>query len=436
MPLEIRDSSLLCFGGWSIDLVKDGALRFVRMAADRARSDLLTSGETHLRPGEWHHIAASASRANGGGKMALFIDGLPVGSADVLSPQLSFDPPIRVGSGMAGFFRGLVDDVRVYGAHLEKPQIESICDAGLPWIRNRLMPEEHFAGRFELRKNDVVVTAGGEEAAAAQEDGYLETILSAAHPEVPVFFRGMAWEGDTAGRQYRVVNFGPWSEHLERVKATVIVAQFGQLESLSGSSGLAEFRNSYGALLDEFARRTGRVVLVSPHRFEEAGPLFPPAGGRNADLEKYVEVIRQLAAERHFLFVDLFAADKLQSPRRLTRDGVHLTVEGQALAAREIARQLGMGAVAERAGIDEGGAFADADLEKIRGLVREKNRWWSEYWRPTNWAFLAGDRVEQPSSRDHVDPRIRWFPVEVQGALALIRADEIKIAELTRGGAR
>ena len=38
--------------------------------------------------------------------------------------------------------------------------------------------------------------------------------------------------------------------------------------------------------------------------------------------------------------------------------------------------------------------------------------------------------MDQPSSRDHVDRRIRWFPVEVQMLPALLRREEAKIDAL------
>ncbi len=41
-------------------------------------------------------------------------------------------------------------------------------------------------------------------------------------------------------------------------------------------------------------------------------------------------------------------------------------------------------------------------------------RLWRQFWLPTNWAFLYGNRQAQPSSRDHNNSGFRWFPEEVQ----------------------
>ena len=61
---------------------------------------------------------------------------------------------------------------------------------------------------------------------------------------------------------------------------------------------------------------------------------------------------------------------------------------------------------------------------------------WKGYSRPTNWAFLAGDRTEQLSSRDHRDPKIRWFPAEMEQFVPLLQAADQKTdtlaARLTR----
>ena len=68
--------------------------------------------------------------------------------------------------------------------------------------------------------------------------------------------------------------------------------------------------------------------------------------------------------------------------------------------------------------------------ERLRQLILEKNRLWFDYWRPQNWAFLHGDRVEQASSRDHRDPKKRWFPEEMEKFLPLIEAKQREIWKL------
>ena len=49
---------------------------------------------------------------------------------------------------------------------------------------------------------------------------------------------------------------------------------------------------------------------------------------------------------------------------------------------------------------------------------------------------MAGDRTEQLSSRDHRDPKIRWFPAEMEQFVPLLQAADQKTdalaARLTR----
>ena len=67
------------------------------------------------------------------------------------------------------------------------------------------------------------------------------------------------------------------------------------------------------------------------------------------------------------------------------------------------------------------------DVTSLRPLIQAKNKLWHEYWRPSNWAFLYGDRTAQPSSRDHLNPQVRWFPKELEKYQGMIREKEEEI---------
>jgi hypothetical protein len=67
---------------------------------------------------------------------------------------------------------------------------------------------------------------------------------------------------------------------------------------------------------------------------------------------------------------------------------------------------------------------------ELVAAVAEKNRLWFDYARPSNWAFLAGDRTEQAFSRDYRDRNIRAFAQEMQQFLPLIADAEKRIDEL------
>jgi len=296
------------------------------------------------------------------------------------------------------------------------------------------MRRETFAtGHFQLEKGDVVAFVGGSDVAAALESGHEEALLTARFRGLGVRFRNFGWEGDTVHSQPRDVGFPPLSLHLQRAGVTVAVLQFGRGESLSGRAGLPDFVRDYGKLLDGCARQTPRLVLVTPPPFEQGGALLPDLAKHNADLAAFSQAIRDLARDRKLSLVDLFAelGGESHHEPRLTSDGLQLTPRGHALVARAFARQLGFGELADAAGApDANGVWANAKFERLREAIVAKDRLWFNYWRPQNWAFLGGDRTEQPSSRDHRDPKIRWFPSEMEKFVPLIEAKEREIAEL------
>ena len=298
------------------------------------------------------------------------------------------------------------------------------------------------APSFRFQTNDVIAFVGGEDVVEMQRNGYLELLLTVALPDHKLRFRNLAFEGDTVFEQHRQLNFPSWEKQLERVGATVVVAQFGQAESLTGTNRLADFVSAYEKLLNRFTSGGRRLVLLSPTPFEKAPDPLPEPKDRNAILDVYVDAIRRLAQERKSGFVDLFThwqpEPSQSSMPSISRDGSHLNSRGQWNVAREIFTALGFGDFWVTLGIDaRSGAVSHPRPEPLRQLIIEKNRLWFDYWRPQNWAFLHGDRTEQPSSRDHRDPKKRWFPEEMERFLPLIEEKEREIwkaaANLAKG---
>jgi predicted neuraminidase len=290
------------------------------------------------------------------------------------------------------------------------------------WITNSSSAARPTAG-FPLQSGDVVAFVGGADITAAQHTGHLEALLAAKFPHVK--FRNFGWEGDTVYKQPRDFNFPPLLEHLKNAGATIIVMQFGRIESMSGRDQLDAFQSAYRDLIDQFTAITPRLILVTPPHFEKGD--IHDLSGRNAVLSEYAAAIRTLAQARHLQVIDL--EKQLQANREsMTSDGLQLTPRGQAIVAAAFAREIGASDVSEHAGLaDKNGVWPNPAFEQLRQEVRAKNRLWFDYWRPQNWAFLGGDRTEQPSSRDHRDPKIRWFPEEMKRFTSLIADAETRI---------
>jgi len=74
-----------------------------------------------LTPG-WHHLAATRQKD----QLKLFLDGKLVATSAKFDPaqyDLSLDQPLKIGFGPNDFFRGALQDVRVYGHALNEPEI-------------------------------------------------------------------------------------------------------------------------------------------------------------------------------------------------------------------------------------------------------------------------------------------------------------------------
>jgi hypothetical protein len=422
LPLDRRSATIVGRSTWSLLMLDSGVLQF------RSPAGTLTTGPGAAPVGEWSHVAVSVER---GGVSRITVNGAVLGKGEIhagnLDPETS---PLAIGKGVDDpkLFAGLLDEVAVYSHALNAGEIQKVLEDGPPWLRPKAHARTPFPGKFELLENDVVVFTGGEDARVSQEQGYLETLLSLSAPGRRVHFRSMAWEGDTVYEQPRPLNFGSWTDQFRRCGASIIVAQFGQLEALQGKDGLDRFVTAYESLLSQFARTTERIILVSPAPFGKGQARGPELTARNADLKLYVDAIRGIAARHKFLFVDL--SGPALGAEGISRDGLHLSGAGQWAAARETARQLEIPGLSDLDAPDARGEFRKDSVEKLRSAIRVKNGLWTDYWRPSNWAFLNGDRIEQPSSRDHVDRRIRWFPVEMQQYPALVRREEDRIDSL------
>jgi|GEM_PF-1008435 len=425
LVLEARNTAVLADGAIRLRLQADGAVALETSAGN------IRSGPGRIIPGQWVHVVASVHRADAGGASKLFINGTSAASGDIKAAALDSEKPLQFGKLDDGkLFNGLLDDISIYRSALSDEQVAALTDTGLPWLRAKPHLKTPFAAKFALEPDDTVLFIGGENLSAASNVGCLETFMTAS-ASGRAYFRNMAWEGDSVFEQWRIVNFGSWQSQFERTGASVLLVQFGQMESLQGASGLPAFTAAYEKLLDAFSRRTQRIIVLSPPPFGPTTVLGVNSDARNTDLKVYGEAMRAIAVQRKFLYVDLFTAlqASIKEDAGLTRDSVQLTDRGQRVMAQAIAQQLAIGDFGA-VKIASDGSFEDPSLENLRQTIGVKNKLWMNYSRPNNWAFLNGDRVQVPSSRDHVDARVRWFPAEVQQYPALILRQEQKIEQM------
>jgi hypothetical protein len=316
-------------------------------------------------------------------------------------------------------------------------------------------PVPAFVEGFAIDSDQTIVILGGTNALESGRHGYLETLLTAAHPQHRVRLRNLAWQADTVYLQQRPRNFyapnkPDYGERDGRrqIKADIVFFWMGQSESLDGPQRVDEFKTGYLMHLDQISDYTKRIVLVTPVPFSNPLRLEIDIQKRNKSLAVYVDAIRQIGRDRKLPVVDLFRsltlrveqpANKLDSESQATfsRNGLHLSRDGHWDAAQAIAAQLGFAdRVASIKRFDSVGPLEPPSAEKLRQAIVKKNDLWFRYWRPTNWAFLYGNRQTQPSSRDHKNPGRRWFPEELQDALPHLDEAEQRIHEAAKAASR
>ena len=270
-----------------------------------------------------------------------------------------------------------------------------------------------------FRTNDIVALLGGGSAETRAHGAHWETLLTAAHPGHHLRLLNFAHAGDTVFSQLRDVNYPGPLQQVAQAKATVCILDFGQGEAYAGIERLDAFGERLEQWVLESQAIGTRVFLVTPIPVIREGS--PP-------VEAYARRIREIAHRRNLPVIDVFEAARSQKAPAV--DGRTLTESAMARVAALALRPWMHGLVSPQT--DDAGRFTDASWEALRQAHLERNALWKGYTRPTNWAFLAGDRTEQPSSRDHRDLKIRWFPAEMEQFVPLLHAADRKTDALAQ----
>lgn len=259
-----------------------------------------------------------------------------------------------------------------------------------------------------VRQDDVIATLGGASVVAADQSGYAETLLAVSRPDLRLRWRSLAWEGDTVFARPRELNFPSVTSQLQTAGATLVLLQFGEMESFAGAAGVPGFAAAYERLLTEVGTVVPRRVLLTPRIAAGTGSIEP--AGREAQIALYAATVRELGTRLGLPVV-------VQADRR--GDGAPGDAEPIALALS--------GIKIPRPIVAPDGRYLASDLEALRRAIVARNRLWFDYTRPMNWAFLGGDRTEQPSSRDHRNRSLRWFPAEMEQFGPLITAADQEV---------
>lgn len=255
--------------------------------------------------------------------------------------------------------------------------------------------------KLKLEKGDHICIIGNTLAERMQHDGYLETYLHLTHPEHELTIRNLGFSADTLTTRLRSKDFGSPDEWLTKCKADVVFAFFGYNESWAGESGIPQFKKDLEGfvthtLAQEYNGESApKLVLFSPFAFL-GSEQDDRSQSINAQLEKYSEVMREVASSKDILFVDLWdASSQLLSREHLQEkpsgdgfegtsfNGVHLTSKGNAFLSKVICNQLQLVEIKSK-----------ADYETVRQPVLDKNWYWFHRYRTTDGYSTYGGRAD------------------------------------------
>ena len=278
--------------------------------------------------------------------------------------------------------------------------------------------------------DDRIVVVGNTFAERLALSGYFEALVHAAHPQHGLVVRHVPWSGDEVSLRPREHSVPTMEDHLTAYEADVIVLCFGMSESFAGADGIQSFSEKLSELMIRFdpvvydGVRPPRAIVVSPIAHEDLGsPMMTGSQllARNADIAKYVEVMRSAAQAANAPFVDLFTAsagiyDREDNPA--TSNGMHPNELGCFYFAREIGRQLGW--------IDDAPAngATSPSAQQLRQLAYDKHYHERLLYRPTNTEYVWGRR--------HEPYGIVNFPPEIEQLKRMIAARDRAMWEMEK----
>ncbi len=264
--------------------------------------------------------------------------------------------------------------------------------------------------KIEFHRGDRVAIVGNGLAERMQHDGWLETYLQAAFPKDSLVFRNLGYSGDQVHYRPRAhEGFGSSDKHLTDLKASVIFAFFGYNESFENDP--EEFREQLNAWIDHTRSQSydsieaPRIFLFSPIAHENLNTHNLPDGSTNNErLEKYTQVMSEVALDKQVTFIDLFGYFKkayLESAVPLTINGVHLNELGNRKLAEYFTHDV--------LGTEE--MITGVSLDSLRNAVVDKNRLWFNRYRTTSGNDVWGIRSSQDGNYETLQNELKMLDV-------------------------
>jgi glucose/arabinose dehydrogenase/azurin/lysophospholipase L1-like esterase len=243
-----------------------------------------------------------------------------------------------------------------------------------------------------LKKDDHIAVIGNALADRMQHDGWLQTLIYRANPNLDLTFRNLAFSCDEVVTRLITDTGASRSQWLARTHADVVLAFFGFNESFAGPEGLPRFKQELEGFIKEtlVANYSGngapRLVLFSPIAEEKMpDPNLASPVANNANLSAYTAAMAEVAKANHVQFVDLFTLTQqlyATNKQPLTFNGIHLTEAGDRILAPLMFTAM--------FGVNP--PVASASIESLRAAVVDKNETWHSRYRTVDSFNIYGGR--------------------------------------------
>jgi putative heme-binding domain-containing protein len=257
-----------------------------------------------------------------------------------------------------------------------------------PDLKNSTLPLEFFDG-------ERIAFVGNSTAEKMNLYGNFESRLHLRFPEKKLIVRNFARPADEVGNRQRPGNYDLLDDPLYSFSPDTVLCFFGYNESYAGEKNTDGFKRAYLSFLKQFSERytrddsgsTVRFVLVTPVAFENTNdPLMPNADEINANIARYVDVVKQVGKEANAPVVDLFQATKTAfdaEPKcQYTLAGFSLISKGDQLLGKLLDEGLFGKASEPKAEL----------LEKVRTAVNDKSWVHAQDYRMLNGWYVYGGR--------------------------------------------
>jgi hypothetical protein len=280
-PAQIRRAPIVAFGGgdkrpaWMLSVEGRGALRFRATGPNSQALATVGAAPESIKADAWQHVAVAVRRDKK--EVRLYVNGYLAGRGTIAAESL--DNPsgtLQIGQSAGQWFKGDVDEVRIYRRALDRAEIQGLVEPG-----------KQFAKAPPLRPETVTLTMGDRQFSGRLQPAFLVLRLESGALPLAAQIAGF--------RDLERVVFSPLPAESEPAKAFAAFEK--RLPRIGVHLGL---RRDCGSTFGPVGPpQTVASEKLSPYVFEGAITNFP-APEVEKDNVNYLAGIREIGVRSEY----------------------------------------------------------------------------------------------------------------------------------------